>query len=104
MPQSDGNRMYCNEHVPRGCTCNVRNIEEDGEPETEDNVIWWTKQDYECHMGKYGDGEFMNDATMERQPDSFYYEILDEDGKRSPCCEYCYDAEGFEKDDYGTKD
>lgn len=64
--------FYCDEHVPRGCYCNSRHIKEDGNPDNE-NFIWLD-----------------DNHTL--------YEYLDEKGRRSPCCEYDYDENGFEID------
>lgn len=85
--------FYCAEHVPRGCTCNVCDIEFDGEPKSDSNLLWWSKNDYEENMYQ---NNLDNFATKERQVDSFYYEYLDEKGRREPCCEFEYDEDGFE--------
>lgn len=88
-------RAYCDEHVPRGCTCNVQNLEEDGEPSYyKNNIIWWDKKTYDIyHQDNLDENKF---TTRTRQNDSFYYEILDEKGRRNPCCEYEYSEKGFE--------
>lgn len=80
--------MFCDEHVPRGCTCNVWNIEEFGEPSNEKEVIWWNKDE------KYFT---LENSHKIRTKDSFYYEITD-NNMRNPCCEYDYSEEGFEKE------
>lgn len=69
MPSTSGRRFYCDECVPRGCSCNTYSIEEDGEPVCEKNFVWINKE-----LGEY--------------------EYLDRDGKREPCCEYDYDENG----------
>ena len=98
MPSTEkGCRFFCDDHVPRGCSCNVYDLECDGEPE-EDQLgctIWWNREDYDkCYIKHLNPIEY---ATKERQPDSFYYEVLDEDGKRWPCCEYDYSPDGYER-------
>ena len=99
MPRADRNHFFCDEHVPRGCDCNVLNVEQFGDPDPDSKVIWWSKQDYEsCFPDKMD--ELISFATMEHQPDSFYYEVLDDDGHRFPCCEYDHDPEGYNEDDY----
>lgn len=94
LPAGASRRNYCDEHVPRGCVCNVDNIKEFGEPPTDTNVMWWSKEAYEKHVVDNDDIE--NYAQTERQPDSFYYEILDECSRRSPCVEYDYSENGYE--------
>lgn len=80
--------MFCDEHVPRGCTCNVHNIEEFCEPPIEKEVIWWNKDEKEFTL---------KNSHKIKTKDSFYYEITD-NNKRNPCCEYDYSEEGFEKE------
>lgn len=99
MPKADGNHFFCDEHVPRGCTCNVENLKEFGEPDPDSKVIWWSKQDYEACIPDKMD-ELISFATMERQPDSFYYEVLDENGHRYPCCECDHDENGYDETEY----
>lgn len=97
MPSSNGKRYFCDDHVPRGCSCNLHYIELFGEPDRTDNIIWLSKEAYK----KYQESESRNIfdfATFERQEDSFYYEYLDEQGRRYPCCEYDYDENGQEFD------
>lgn len=72
---------YCDEHVPRGCSCNVDNLIEFGEPDRKDNLMWWTEEEMKNEPMK---------GTLERKEDSVYYEYLDEQGRRSPCCEFMW--------------
>lgn len=89
--------FYCDECVPRGCTCNLCDLEFDGEPPKDANVIWWTKADYENNFTKCAtEEELLLLSTKTRQPDSFFYEYLDEKGRREPCCEIEYEEDGFE--------
>lgn len=85
MPgSSNGEPFYCEECVPRGCTCNVYALKEFPDDIPEDNVIFWDKD--------------MENCTNIRTDNSFYYETLDETGKRYPCCEYWYDEDGWDDD------
>lgn len=67
-PSSNGFRFFCDEHVPRGCMCNSYSIGMDGEPKN-DHIVWLDAKHTE-------------------------YEYLDEQGRRSPCCEYDYEENG----------
>lgn len=78
MPGSSGNR-YCDEHVPRGCSCNNYYVssELNGDhyeflPEGIENVDWkWIEQDkYWCR--------------------------IDKKGREFPCCEYDREDEDYE--------
>jgi len=81
------NRYYCEEHVPRGCTCNHRYVKEDAYtpslnnpdyPTSEDIPFKWIKEnEIWCH--------------------------LDNKGREYPCCEYWYEEEGFEKEKFLEK-
>lgn len=85
MPSTSRRRNFCDDHVPRGCSCNVYNIEEFSDSIPNGNVMWWSKND-----------DLNIDGSLVKNNDSFFYEELDEDGKRSPCCEYDYCPEGIE--------
>lgn len=91
MPSGDGKHHYCDNCVPRGCSCNLNNIEFDGLPDESRNIVWWSKKTYE----KWGETDssikLEELSTKEQMPDSFYYEYLDENNKRYCCCEYWYD-------------
>jgi len=102
MPSGNGQRWYCDDCVNRGCTCNLRDLSFDGEPKTTNNLIWWSKEVYDKAWETDEDIKIEDLGTKERMPDSFYYERLDEKGRRSPCCEYWYDEEGddFEETQY----
>lgn len=91
LPGGKRRYFFCDDCVPRGCSCNTYNIKEFNEKiEDSDNVMWWSKEDYEK-----GNVE----GSLERKPDSFYYEYLDEQNRRYPCCEYTYSEDGFEIED-----
>lgn len=93
------NLFYCDDHVPRGCTCNLCDIDFDGIPEKDENLLWWTKEDYEKNFRNCTtEKEIEELATTKRQVNSFFYEYLDEKGRRYPCCEYEYDEDGFDLD------
>lgn len=82
-------RFYCDDCVPRGCGCNIDNISM-GEPEQTSNPIMWWDKDSTAE-------DLVQNGYMERNANSFYYEVLDEMGRRAPCCEYEYSEEGFEE-------
>lgn len=74
-----GGECYCDDCVPRGCSCNVDNIQEFGEPKTDGPVMWWSEK--EC---------VEEPGSLERKEDSFFYECLDEHGRRNHCCEFMW--------------
>lgn len=84
MPGSDdGNDFYCDDCVPRGCTCNVYSLEEfNPEEEQNKNVIYWNRE--------------RTTSTKHKTEDSFYFEPVDEKWRRFPCCEYDYSPDGYE--------
>lgn len=100
MPSHNGKIFYCDNCVPRGCTCNLFNIEEI--PETEfhnkiNNIKFWDTESVKKYTnGEISDEEFDNLGSLEKKVNSTYYEILDEYGRRLPCCEYDYNEDGFE--------
>lgn len=84
MPSGD---CYCDNCVPRGCSCNVYSFTEFPlEKEENRNYIYWNSD-----LTKY---------TKELTTDSAYYEIVDEKYRRFPCCEYDYDENGFDEDEF----
>lgn len=74
--------FFCDDCVPRGCSCNHHYVSVDAYippldspelPTEEDHPIKWIEDDKVwCHV--------------------------DEQGREYPCCEYEYDEEGFEID------
>lgn len=87
-------QYYCDAHVPRGCTCNVMDLDmEEPDDNLSERTIWWSKDAYQKCF--YENGDYMEYCTYKRQPNSFHYEILDENYRRSPCCEYDYSPDGF---------
>ena len=84
-PSSDDDPFYCDDCVPRGCSCNVYSLEEFPNDIPNKNVIFWDK-------------DIVN-STLQRTPDSVFYEIVDNNGRRYPCCEYWYDENGWDFED-----
>ena len=87
-PSSKGeDAFYCDDCVPRGCSCNQYALSEFDENEEQGNKIYWNEE--------------RNNFTNKKTEDSFFYEIVDDKGRRYPCCEYWYDEDGWEdeKDD-----
>jgi len=87
MPGYDGKKddhpYYCDECVPRGCSCNHQSIRDEDyhppggiKPTPEDGPIKWI--------------------------DEHTWTNVDEQGREYPCCEYDYDKDGFEKYDDDT--
>lgn len=62
--------FFCDDCVPRGCSCN-----------------WELRPGVEANIGR--SGCIIN-------PDTDYYEPVDEDGRKYPCCEYWYRENGWE--------
>ena len=86
LPSGGGRYMYCDEHVPRGCSCNNYDIQFDGEPdESKGAVAWWPIDDIDFNV-----------INTERHNDSYHYQYLDNKGRVEPCCEYDYDPDGIE--------
>lgn len=90
MPSNKGRVFFCDNCVPRGCSCNVDNIKEFGEP-TNQHVMWWSKDSTIEDLD--------NNGSLEKSENSFYYEILDDENRRSPCCEFEYDEDGYDIED-----
>lgn len=99
MPSRYGKIYYCDDCVPRGCMCNVYNIKEFG-GKTSNGItetIYWSDNNINEYVnGKLNENEFTKLGSHEKKYDSTYYEILDDFGRREPCCEYMYEYEGFE--------
>ena len=45
----------------------------------------------------------MTKSTDTITNDTFYYEPVDEHHRRYPCCEYDYDEDGYEEEDFLEK-
>lgn len=84
-------KYYCDDCVPRGSVCNVDNIEDFGEPNSNKQIMWWSKHSLSKDLLKKG--------SLERDKDSFYYEELDEMGRRNPSDDFTYQKNGFSKKD-----
>jgi len=84
MPSYEGkkkeDRYYCDECVPRGCSCHYNSIN----PE---------------HYAPY-DPNFSIKPTKNDEPikwiDEYTWTNLDEKNREYPCCEFCYEKDGFE--------
>ena len=64
------NPYYCDDCVPRGCSCNHYHVDENVYSE-EDQPIKWIEEDK-------------------------VWCSVDEQGREYPCCEYWYEEEGWE--------
>lgn len=82
-------RFYCDKCVPRGSVCNVDNIEDFGEPHDNNgnSIMWWGKESRICDL--------LNNGSLDRDSDSFFYEYLDEYGRRSPSDDFSFCKDGF---------
>lgn len=78
---------FCDDCVKRGSISNVDNIEDFGEPKETNNVMWWGSNS----LAK----DLLKDGSLVRNENSFYYEILDELGRRNPSTDFTYNEEGF---------
>lgn len=100
MPGRIGKVYYCDECVPRGCSCNLLNLEEF--PNSNNGitpVMYWNSDDVKRYIwGDIDNNEFEELGVLEKKDNSTYYEILDDRGRREPCCEYEYSGNGFEID------
>lgn len=64
---------FCDDCVPRGCSCNIYEVAFFGFPNGREELDWkWNDEAHIC------------------------YEELD-NGKQLPCCEYDYDKDGFDE-------
>lgn len=76
-PASDAtfNRYFCDNCVPRGCTCNHHHVESDDQipdlPTEEDKPFIWIEE-------------------------NLIWTHVDKSGREYPCVEYWYDIEGYE--------
>jgi len=78
MP-SDGEKsfpFYCEDCVSRGCSCNEWNIKE-CDPEGIEDKDW----------------KWINKIEGD-------YEQLDDNGQSLPCCEFAYEKEGFDEEEF----
>lgn len=92
MPSGSGKNFYCDSCVPRGCSCNVRKIN-DFEKNVSLPLMWWAKEE-----------DLFNEGSYFKKDDSYYVEVLDDELRRAPCSEYEYDEEGFDMNEtkYGV--
>lgn len=78
--------FFCDECVPRGCSCNQYHMKEFNDERDYKNVIYWDKD--------------LKTFTKEKTSNSVYFEPVDEKGQRFPCCEYDYSEDGYETDEF----
>lgn len=97
LPSSSGINFFCDDCVPRGCTCNVMGLDiEEPDEQLSNCTVWWSKETYQnCFENNI---DPMEHCTHVREENSYYYEILDEKGRREPCCEFDYSECGFERE------
>lgn len=91
IPSSSKSRIryYCDECVPRGCSCNSKHITEFPLPKDENiNNLIWSETCTEWHKDK--------------QETDKYYEETDELGRRFPCCEFDFSEDGYLLSDDAT--
>lgn len=78
---------YCDDCIKRGSISNVDNLEDFGEPNSSNNIMWWHKDS----LAK----DLLKDGTLERDENSFYYEVLDESNRRNPSSDFIFNKDGF---------
>lgn len=81
---------YCDDCVPRGSIDNINDIENYGEPNVTNSggkVMWWDKNSSE--------NDIVHDGSLDRTENSFYYEVLDNKGRRFPSDVYSFCKDGF---------
>jgi len=82
--EAHSNPFYCDNCVPRGCSCNMRSIDistydslDNDMPEGIENKDWrWVSEDTENFLK--------------------YWTYIDEFGREYPCCEFDYEEDGFD--------
>lgn len=94
-PGSSGRIFYCDDCVPRGCSCNVDCIDEeyhrgDLKNNGDRKFLYWDKG---CGIDDLNEETAFTEYDKEKV---YYFEELDEKGRRAPCCEFWYDKDGFE--------
>ena len=91
VPGRGVGNFYCDDCVPRGCTCHIRNLNYESTCVWEgiNPIVYYSENDL-------GDGDsYPKHCSLERKEDSVAFEILDEDGRRFPCVEYDFNSDGF---------
>lgn len=90
---SDGGSPFsCDEHVPRGCSCNINSVKEEYRNLPDENEI----EGVDWEWIKVGDESVGFDVTKEK----VYWRHIDEKGRPYPCCEYTSEENGFVKEEY----
>lgn len=94
MPNSN---FYCDDCVPRGCSCNIDIISNESAGNGITPTIYYTEDDVSDYInGRINSDELLSRGSLTKLSDSVYYEVLDDQGRREPCCEYDYSYDGFE--------
>lgn len=78
---------YCDNCIKRGSISNVDNIEDFGEPNPCNKIMWWHRNS----LAK----DLLKEGSLIRDENSFYYEILDNLGRRNPSDDFTYNKDGF---------
>ena len=88
MPgHDDGNDFFCDDCVPRGCSCNQYAFEEfNFNSNHNSNYIFWNKE--------------LTKSTDTIKDDTFYYEPVDERRGGYECSEYDYEEDGYNEEDF----
>jgi hypothetical protein len=81
---------FCDDCVPRGCTCNWRNEEYDGVPEHR-NWRRITKEEYDAEMKNF----YVFNKKLKNNYKKIW-EYTDEKNRPYPCCEYDYNGSGYD--------
>lgn len=76
--------FYCDDCVPRGCSCNQYHINEFNDEDDLENKIYWNSD--------------LTEFTKEKTLKSIYYEPVDKQGRQYPCCEFDYNEDGYDYD------
>lgn len=83
---------FCDDCVPRGSIDNINDIEHYGEPSVSNSggkVMWWDKNATE--------NDVYHDGYLDRKETSYFYEVLDNKGRRFPSDSFIFDKDGFNK-------
>jgi hypothetical protein len=88
LPSSDiKNPFYCDDCVPRGCSCNEYSI---------------VDEDYHPSGGIEPSGEDGTEGVDWKwvNQEKTLWARIDEKGRRYPCVEFDYDEDGYDEDDW----
>lgn len=97
MPNKGYPTFFCDKCVPR--EPHPMALDDFGEPTNFPNdeckIVWWDESAY--------GNDFKTLGSTERTDKSFYYEIVDKDGKRFPTFNFILKDEGYDMDESETK-